>query len=57
MTKNFLPFKFYTENNIANTKNLLTELFFDEHIEEIRQRCFQSLFIVFSIILITFLRY
>lgn len=55
MTKNLLPFKFYTENNTANTKNLLTELFFDEHLEEIRQRCFQSLFVVFAIILVTFL--
>src|SRR6476646_1425044 len=55
MRKNILPFKFYTQIDIANTKNLLTELFFDEHIEEIRQRCFQSLFIVFFIILITFL--
>lgn len=55
MQKNTLPFKFYTSNNIAGNKNLLTELFFDEHIEEIRQRCFQSLFFILSIILITFL--
>jgi sec-independent protein translocase protein TatC len=55
MRKNILPFKFYTQIDIANTKNLLTELFFDEHIEEIRQRCFQSLFIIFSIILIAFI--
>jgi sec-independent protein translocase protein TatC len=55
MKKNTLPFKFYTCNKIANSKNLLTELFFDEHIEEIRQRCFQSLFFISSIILIAFL--
>ncbi len=55
MRKNTLPFKFYTQIDIANTKNLLTELFFDEHIEEIRQRCFQSLFVIFTIILIVFI--
>ena len=55
MKQNNLSFKFYTCSDIGNTKNFLTELFFDEHIEEIRQRCFQSLFIIFSIILIAFL--
>ena len=55
MKRNSLPFKFYTFSDISNNKNLLTELFFDEHIEEIRQRCFQSIFIIFSFILIAFL--
>lgn len=55
MKKNYLPFKFYTCSNISSKKNLLTELFFDEHIEEIRQRCFQSLFIILSFILVAFL--
>lgn len=55
MLKNILSFKFYTENNIANNKNLLTELFFDEHLEEIRQRCFQSLFLVFLVVFIIFI--
>ena len=55
MEKNTLAFKFYTCNKISDNKNLLTELFFDEHIEEIRQRCFQSLFFICSIILVAFL--
>lgn len=50
-----LPFKLYTCSDISSKKNLLTELFFDEHIEEIRQRIFQSLFIIFSFILVAFL--
>jgi sec-independent protein translocase protein TatC len=55
MKRKSLPFKFYTCSNIFLTKNLLTELFFDEHIEEIRQRIFQSLFIILSFILVAFL--
>jgi sec-independent protein translocase protein TatC len=55
MKRNYLPFKFYTCSNISSNKNLLTELFFDEHIEEIRQRCFQSFFIILSFILVSFL--
>lgn len=55
MKRTYLPFKFYTCSNIFKNKNLLTELFFDEHIEEIRQRGFQSLIIIFSFILVAFL--
>lgn len=55
MKINSLPFKFYTSLNIIDTKNRFTELFFDEHVEEIRQRCFQSLIIIFSFILAAFL--
>ena len=55
MKKNTLPFKFYTSSKIINKKNLLTELFFDEHIEEIRQRSFQSLFFLGLTILIAFI--
>lgn len=55
MKKNILPFKFYTYTNIASKKKNLTELFFDEHIEEIRQRSFHSLFFISSIILAAFL--
>lgn len=55
MKRKSLPFKFYTCSNIFSKKNLLTELFFDEHIEEIRQRIFQSLFIILSFILVAFL--
>lgn len=55
MKRNSLPFRFYTCSNISNNKNLVTELFFDEHLEEIRQRGFQSLFIVILFILIAFL--
>jgi len=55
MKRNSLPFRFYTCSSISNKKNFITELFFDEHLEEIRQRCFQSLFIVVFFILIAFL--
>ena len=55
MKQNVLSFRFYTYSNIAKTKNFLTELFFDEHIEEIRQRCFQSFFIILLVILSAFL--
>jgi sec-independent protein translocase protein TatC len=55
MKRNSLPFKFYTCSNISNKKNLFTELFFDEHLEEIRQRSFQSLFIIICFITIAFL--
>lgn len=48
-------FRFYTYSNIAKTKNFLTELFFDEHIEEIRQRCFQGFFLILLVILGAFL--
>jgi sec-independent protein translocase protein TatC len=54
MQRNSIPFKFYTCSNISSNKNLLTELFFDEHLDEIRQRCFQSLFVVLSLILVAF---
>lgn len=50
-----LPFRFCLEDEIAQTKNLMTELFFDEHLEEIRQRLFQSLFLVLLIILSVFI--
>lgn len=55
MKINSLPFKFYTSLNIIDTRNRFTELFFDEHVEEIRQRCFQSLIIIFSFVLAAFL--
>lgn len=55
MKRNSVPFRFYTCSSISNNKNLVTELFFDEHLEEIRQRCFQSLFIIILFILIAFL--
>jgi sec-independent protein translocase protein TatC len=55
MKKISVPFKFYTCSNISNKKKMLTELFFDEHIDEIRQRCFQSIFIIVSFILFAFL--
>lgn len=55
MKQNILSFRFYTYSNIAKTKNFLTELFFDEHIEEIRQRCFQSSLIILLVILGAFL--
>lgn len=55
MKRNSLPFRFYTCSSISTKKNFLTELFFDEHLEEIRQRCFQSLFIITLFILIAFL--
>ena len=55
MKKNSLPFKFYTSLNIIDTRNRFTELFFDEHLEEIRQRSFQSMVILFSFILGAFL--
>jgi sec-independent protein translocase protein TatC len=54
MQRNSIPFKFYTCSNISNNKNLLTELFFDEHLDEIRQRCFQSIFVVLSLVLVAF---
>lgn len=50
-----LPFKFSFYTKITETKNLMTELFFDEHIEEIRQRIFQSLFFILSIMLFVFI--
>ena len=50
-----LPFKFYTSSNIIDTRNRFTELFFDEHLEEIRQRSFQSIIILISFILGAFL--
>lgn len=53
--KKSLFFKFYLHDEMAQTKNLVTELFFDEHIEEIRQRLFQSFFLIFFIMLIAFL--
>ena len=54
MKRNSVPFKFYTCSKISNRKNLLTELFFDEHLDEIRQRCFQSIFIIFLFIAFAF---
>ncbi len=55
MKRKSLSFKFYTSSKIDSKKNMITELFFDEHIEEIRQRTFQSIFVVFSIIVVAFL--
>jgi len=56
MTKKIvLPFKFYFDNKITKTKDSTAELFFDEHFEEIRQRVFQSLFVIASIILLVFI--
>lgn len=49
-----LPFKFYTSSNLTLTKNLVNELFFDEHFEEIRHRCFLSISVVIFFILIAF---
>jgi sec-independent protein translocase protein TatC len=55
MKEKVFPFKFYLHKEIAKTKNLITELFFDEHIEEIRQRLFQSCFLIIFIMLIAFI--
>jgi len=55
MKRNSLPFKFYTSLKIINARNRFTELFFDEHLEEIRQRCLQSTLVIFFFILIAFL--
>jgi sec-independent protein translocase protein TatC len=55
MKRNSLPFNFYTCSNLSNNKNLSTELFFDEHLEEIRQRCFQTITLILVFILIAFL--
>lgn len=55
MKKKKLLFRFSLENEMTQKKDLMTELFFDEHIEEIRQRLFQSLFLVFLIMLAVFI--
>jgi sec-independent protein translocase protein TatC len=54
MEETIFPFKFYLHKEVAKTKNLMAELFFDEHIEEIRQRLFQSCFFIFCILLLSF---
>ena len=54
MKKNVILFKFYNYSNIDNKKKIVTELFTNEHIEEIRQRCFQTFFIILLFILISF---
>ena len=48
-------FKFQKYINLIQAKNFVTELFFDEHFEEIRQRCFQSLAFLSFVIVIAFL--
>jgi sec-independent protein translocase protein TatC len=55
MKQSIIFFKFYKHTNIENKKKLVTELFTNEHIEEIRQRCFQSVFVILLFILISFL--
>jgi sec-independent protein translocase protein TatC len=55
MTAEAFPFKFYTPIGSGKTNSLFPELFFDEHIEEIRQRGFQSLFIILTLIFLAFL--
>ena len=55
MKKNIILFKFYKNSNIQNKKKIVTELFTNEHIEEIRQRCFQSFLMINLLILISFL--
>jgi sec-independent protein translocase protein TatC len=55
MKKKVFPFKFCLHNEIAKNKNLITELFFDEHIEEIRQRLFQSCFLILFIMIGAFI--
>lgn len=54
MKKKVFPFQFYLDSEYAQSKTLLTELFFDEHIEEIRQRLFQSLVFIFVLIFLAF---
>jgi len=48
-------FKFYNSVSSSLSKNFITELFFNEHIEEIRQRCFQSFGFFLLAILVSFL--
>lgn len=55
MKQKVLTFKFCLRNELAIKKNLITELFFDEHIEEIRQRLFQSGFLILFIMLGAFI--
>lgn len=56
MKKNAILFKFYNYSNIKSKNFFLNELFTNEHIEEIRQRCFQSVFIIILFILFAFLK-
>lgn len=56
MKKNLIIFKFYNYLNKNNKNVFLNELFTNEHIEEIRQRCFQSFFILLLFILFAFLK-
>ncbi|CAM9111764.1 unnamed protein product [Chrysoparadoxa australica] len=49
-------YKFTMSQLISIDEDSATELFFNEHLEEIRQRIFQSLFILSLIILIAFLQ-
>jgi sec-independent protein translocase protein TatC len=56
MKKNFIFFKFYKDLNIDTKKNFLNELFTNEHIEEVRQRCFQSFLSTFIFILFSFIK-
>lgn len=56
MKKNTIFFKFYKESSILKKNSFLNELFTNEHIEEIRQRFIQSIFIVILFIIISFLK-
>jgi len=55
MKKTVVPFRFYFYKKITDKKNLTTELFFDEHFEEIRQRFFQSLLLILCIMVGVFI--
>jgi sec-independent protein translocase protein TatC len=51
-----ISFKFYNFSNLEKKKKNVTELLTTEHIEEIRQRFFQSAFLILFFILFSFLQ-
>lgn len=55
MKKNTIFFKFSDLLELKKKNRYAIELLTTEHIEEIRQRCFQSIFVIISFILISFL--
>jgi sec-independent protein translocase protein TatC len=54
MQNSTIFFKFYNSSKVK--KKVVTELFTNEHIEEIRQRCFHSFFVLILLILISFFK-
>lgn len=53
-SKDELIFRFYSPDDVESIELIEMELFFDEHFEEFRQRCFQVLTILILTILLIF---